>query len=210
MTRIAAVALIIAAVGLAWAASVILAVAPSGTARSVGSGRPAYVEDGKLEFPRGFRSWTFVGANLSPVYNPGLSESTDRERKRHDAEPIGSFHNIYINRESYDAYLEDGKFPDPTILVMEIFRSERKDAEGVLTSGEFEGKRIALEVAVKDSSRPGGGVPWAYYNFELGANGEPAKSASAFPDNACYECHLKHASKDNVWVQFYPALRDPE
>ena len=34
--------------------------------------------------------------------------------------------------------------------------------------------------------------------------------AKARPDADCFQCHLKHASKDNVWVQFYPTLRDPE
>lgn len=197
-------------VGMAWAVYVARAVAPPGDTPSIGSARPRYTNDGELKVPWGFRSWVFVGADLSPVYNPDVPESTDRERKRHEGKPAGAFHNIYINRESYDAYLEDGRFPDPTILVMEIFQAERKDAEGILKSGEFEGKRIALEAAVKDRNRPGGGVPWAYYSFELDANGKPAKSARAFPDRDCYDCHLKHASKDNVWVQFYPALRDPE
>ena len=31
--------------------------------------------------------------------------------------------------------------------------------------------------------------------------------ARAFPDKACYDCHLQHASDDLVWVQFYPTLR---
>jgi Cytochrome P460 len=174
-----------------------------------GSARPRYTNGGELEVPKGFRSWVFVGADLSPTYKPDQPEPTRREQDSHEAKPAGAFHNIYINRESYDAYLEDGRFPDPTVLVMELFQAESKDAKGILKSGEFEGKRIALEAAVKDSNRPGGGVPWAYYAFDLDANGKPAKSAKAFPDRSCYDCHLKHASKDNVWVQFYPALRDP-
>ena len=31
--------------------------------------------------------------------------------------------------------------------------------------------------------------------------------AAAFPDAACYDCHIKHADDDNVWVQFYPTLK---
>jgi hypothetical protein len=184
-------------------------VAPPAQPAHGGSARPRYTNGGELEVPKGFRSWVFVGADLSPVYKPDLPEPTPREQDRHEAKSAGDFHNIYINRESYDAYLENGRFPDPTVLVMELFQAERKDAKGILKSGEFEGKRIALEAAVKDSNRPGGGVPWAYYAFDLDANGKPAKSAKAFPDQSCYDCHLKHASKDNVWVQFYPALRDP-
>jgi len=183
---------------------------PSGPSTQNDPARPRYTSQGELELPSGFRSWIFVGADLSPVYKPDLPESTRRERQRHEGEPPGDFHNIYVDRESYDAYLKTREFPDPTILVMEVFRAERKDAKGILKSGQFEGQRIGLEAAVKDRNRPGGGVPWAYYAFELDAAGKPAKSAPAFPDQSCYACHLKHASKDNVWVQFYPALRDLE
>ena len=31
-------------------------------------------------------------------------------------------------------------------------------------------------------------------------------AAKASPDKDCYQCHRKHASDDNVWVQFYPTL----
>ena len=34
-----------------------------------------------------------------------------------------------------------------------------------------------------------------------------APAAKAFPNKACYDCHLEHADDDNVWVQFYPTLR---
>jgi hypothetical protein len=52
--------------------------------------------------------------------------------------------------------------------------------------------------------RPRPGTDWAYYDFD-----KPTKAtAAAFRDATCYDCHLKHADVDNVWVQFYPTLRD--
>src|SRR4051812_38004920 len=93
---------------------------------------------------------------------------------------------------------------------MEVFRAERKDPKGFLADGEFEGKRIGLEVAVKDKDQPCGGVPWAYYVFQEEGKPAPEKSAAAQEDKNCYQCHLDHASDDNVWVQFYPMLRDQE
>jgi hypothetical protein len=172
--------------------------------------RPEYNPKGELITPKGFRSWVFVGADLSPVYGADLKESTPRERARNEGKKPDTFHNIYINREAYRAFLETKTFPDPTILVMEVFQAESKDPKGILTSGEFENKRIGFEVAVKDKNRPGGGVPWAYYAFDFDSQGKPTKPAPAMPDAACYQCHLRHASVDNVWVQFYPGLRDPE
>lgn len=91
-------------------------------------------------------------------------------------------------------------------------KSHRKEPRNIVTRGQFEGNRIALEVAVKDSSRPDGSkTPWAYYDFtgKPGPSGRDVRDrAKAKPDGSCYDCHKKHADVDNVWVQFYPTLRD--
>jgi Cytochrome P460 len=174
--------------------------------------RPRYTADGKLEAPEGYHSWVFVGADLSPQYRADLEDSTPREQKReqdrHEDQRPGAFHNIYINREAYDEYVKTRKFPDPTILVMEVFRAAEKDDKGVLARGRFEAERIGLEAAVKDTKRPGGGKDWAYYDFDVRGKSQRVSPAAAFPDEMCYTCHLHHASVDNVWVQFYPVLRD--
>jgi hypothetical protein len=172
--------------------------------------RPKYTEKGLLEVPKRFRSWVFVGADLSPRYRSEAGETPRDKNATGQVKPDDSFHTVYINPESYDAFLKTGQFPDPTILVMEVFKAEERDRGGVLAAGQFQGKRIELAAAVKDRNRPGGGVPWAYYSFDLDKDSNPGKPSKAFQDANCYDCHLKHASKDNVWVQFYPALRDPE
>ena len=62
---------------------------------------------------------------------------------------------------------------------------------------------LSLSANVKNSRRPDGSkTDWAYYDFPAGQ-----LTAKAFLDKACYDCHLDHASDDNVWVQFYPVLR---
>ena len=63
---------------------------------------------------------------------------------------------------------------------------------------------------MKNSSRPDGKTtPWAYYNFtDQSDRSKVLASAAAFPDTACANCHQRHASTDNVWVQFYRTLRD--
>jgi hypothetical protein len=80
----------------------------------------------------------------------------------------------------------------------------------VLANGFFNGRRVGLEVAVKNTTRPDGKTtPWAYYNFtDQSDRAKVLASATAFPDAACANCHQRHASTDNVWVQFYPTLRD--
>jgi hypothetical protein len=169
---------------------------------------PKYTKDQEMILPSGYHTWVFVGADLGLKYASGLAEAA--QRTRHDDEEYGDFHNIYIDRVAYDHFLKTKTFPDPTVLVMEVFRAEKKDAGAILKAGQFQGKRISLEAAVKDSKRPGGGVPWAYYIFQAGEDAAPNRSAPAMPDAACYDCHKKHASTDNVWVQFYPMLRDSQ
>jgi hypothetical protein len=80
----------------------------------------------------------------------------------------------------------------------------------VLTAGFYNGKQIGLRVAVKNLNRPDGKTtPWAYYTLMNPFDSSPvmAASAPAHEDAECYDCHKAHASKDNVWVQFYPTLR---
>jgi hypothetical protein len=176
--------------------------------------RPSYTKEGELQLPSGYRTWVFVGADLSPEYKkeqpPGETRGTASAGTDRPDAKSNRLHNVYINREAYDSFLEKGEFPDPTMLVLEVFRAERKDPKGVLNDGLVETERVGLSVAVKDSHRPGGGVPWAYYTFDIRDDAKPLRPAAAHADKDCYACHLEHASKDNVWVQFYPALRDPE
>ena len=47
---------------------------------------------------------------------------------------------------------------------------------------------------------------WGYFNF-IGTGGKPLPQAKAFPRDACWSCHNQHATADNVFVQFYPVLR---
>jgi hypothetical protein len=167
---------------------------------------PAYTANGELLAPAGFETWVFVGSNLGLAYKPELPAMTALEGKRAD-QP--QFHNVYIDKEAYAHFLATGEFPDPTILVMEKFAAADKEPKGIVTSGVFNGNRVGVEVAVKNLSRPDGRTTaWAYYDLTDPSDSSKLRaSAPAFPDQICESCHRQHASKDNVWVQFYPTLR---
>jgi hypothetical protein len=166
---------------------------------------PQY-EGNLLRMPVGFETWVFVGSNLGMSYKRDLPATTPSEASRAD-KPL--FHNVYINPEAYASFIATGRFPEPTILVMEIFAAADKEPKGVLTQGVFNGERSGLEVAVKNSRRPDGSTtPWAYYDLTDPTDpSQVSASAPAFPDSRCESCHRQHASLDNVWVQFYPTLR---
>jgi Cytochrome P460 len=174
---------------------------------------PRYNAQGELLRPDGYRSWVFVGAALGLDYTQRNDASLVYPQKQDEKADVSRpFHNVYIDREAYEQYSRTGSFPDKTVLVLELFEARRKEPRNIVTQGQYEGNRIALEVAVKNLERPDGSkTPWAYYDFtgKPGPSGRGLReSAKAKPDASCAACHKKHADVDNVWVQFYPTLRD--
>lgn len=155
--------------------------------------QPAYT-DNQLVRPEGYREWVFVGSNLGMGYQEENSGATPREAR---------FHNIYIQPEAYRAYVATGKFPDKTMLVMEVVSAATQVS--INRQGKFGDRFLGVEVALKDETRFA--EKWAYFNF-IGPGGKPLERAKAFPKEACWSCHNQHAAVDNVFLQFYPVLRD--
>ena len=153
--------------------------------------QPRFEAGDKLVRPQGYREWMFVGSNLNMGYTDG---STPKESR---------FHNIYIQPEAYREYAATGKFPDKTVLVMEQIAAGTNAS--INKRGQFEDRPIGIEVALKDEKRFAG--KWAYFNF-IGSNGAALAEAKPFPKEACWNCHNQHAAVDNVFVQFYPVLRE--
>ena len=156
---------------------------------------PTYTEDGDLIRPDDYRTWVFVGASLGLSYSEGAAER----------EGPGAFTNVYIQPEAYRYFMETGKFPEGTMLPMDIYRPGSR--ESINQAGYFEKDFLGMEVAVKDSDRYEEG--WAYLSFRNRSGGLRA-SASAFPKDRCYDCHAEHAATDNVFTQFYPVLQRGE
>jgi hypothetical protein len=187
------------------ALALFLAVAFAQTALAQSPNLPKY-DGNKLLFPDGFRTWMFVGSNLGLVYKgepgPGAGKP--------------AFHNVYITPEGYAGFRQSKtSFPDPTILVIDIYSADKKEPHNILANGVYNGKQSGALVAVKNSARPPGPngekTIWAYYVFP--DISKPGASATAQPDVekgqiTCEECHIKNGLVDNVWVQFYPVLQD--
>ncbi|MBI1788347.1 MAG: cytochrome P460 family protein [Acidobacteria bacterium] len=153
--------------------------------------QPRFTADNQLIRPEGYREWMFVGSNLNMGYAEGPEPTESR------------FHNIYIQREAYRQFAASGRFPDKTILVMEVIAAGTNAS--INKRGQFEDRTLGIEVAMKDQQR----FPeqWAYFNF-IGKEGAPLAQAKAFPKEACWKCHNQHGAADNVFVQFYPVLRE--
>lgn len=151
---------------------------------------PQYDADGALHLPDDYLRWTFVGASLGLSYN---DEPPQRE----------SFNHTLMEPTAYDHFVRTGEFREGTMLVL-LVRNTEADAMPA-RHGRFAADVLAVELAVKDKERVEAG--WAYYDFRGGAN----LMTTAQPQpvgNRCYACHIDHAARDNVFLQFYPLLAD--
>lgn len=154
-----------------------------------GAAEPRFTVKNELLRPEGYREWVFIGATLGMSY----SETPPREQR---------FHNLYLNPEAYQQYKRTGRFPEKTILVMEVLSAGSQAS--INRQGSFEDRFLGLEAAVKDSAHIRDG--WGYFNFTRPGK-DPAPAAAALPKQACWDCHHQHGETDNVFTQFYPVLR---
>jgi len=148
---------------------------------------PRYGADGRLLRPAGVERWVLVGASLGQGYTDATEPGP------------GLFHRVYLEPSAYQHFVRTGEFRDGTMLALAI----RRAAERVPPSrrGWTEGELVAVELAVKDTGRFAGG--WAYFDF-----GREARAAAPLAPDRCAACHARHAARDNVFVQFYPQLRE--
>ncbi len=153
---------------------------------------PQFKDGNQLVRPEGYHEWVFVGSSLGMSY-----------QKEAGYEDQPEFHNVYISPDAYKVFRQTGTFPEGTIMILEVVASGGNAS--INEAGKFEDKIIGIEASVKDSKH----FPekWAYFNF-IGNKGEALAQAKPFPKNACWSCHTQHAEVDNVFVQFYPVLRE--
>jgi hypothetical protein len=152
----------------------------------------AYNADGQLIRPADYREWAFVTAGLGMTYGPAQPAT---------GQPA-FFDNVFVNRESYQAFKATGRWPDKTMFLLEIRRGLGNVS--INNGGQTQGEVVALESAVKDSARfPETG--WGYFTFGRGDALTPA--AAPLPATAsCYQCHRNNTAVENTFVQFYPTL----
>jgi Cytochrome P460 len=169
-----------------------------GAQQSPQTAAPVFEGKTTLQRPVNYREWVFVGSSL------GLSYAANPPAQGQTTGMGQMYHNVYIKPESYREFAKTGKFPEGTVLAMEMASADTKREPGL--QGSYEKEFVGLEVSVKDSSRFEGG--WAYFNFSDGMGSSYKAKAEPFPASAgCVSCHKQNAETDNVFTQFYPVLR---
>jgi Cytochrome P460 len=184
---------------------------------------PKY-DGNKLIFPDGFRTgWLFVGSNIglqykgegATVLKDGHPLTAPRQPQVKAPGPPVEFHNVYITPDGYAGFRTSKTvFPDGTVLVIDRYLAQKKEPHDILSAGSFDGDQYGALVAVKDSRRPEGSGPnktdWSYYVFSADEIAKPGaeEPVSDVSLSVCAACHKRNGLVDNVWVQFYPILRD--
>jgi len=151
-----------------------------------------FTKTGELLRPTDYREWVFVTSGLGMTYGPASPTPP--------ASPL--FDNVFVPREAYREFLKSGTWPEKTILILEVRRSEEKVS--INNGGRTQGELAAFEAAVKDRKRfPEDG--WGYFSFD--SKQGLLEKAAALPTTArCYTCHRNNSAVDNTFVQFYPTL----
>ena len=150
------------------------------------TGQPRYTADGQLTLPGDYREWVFLSSGLGMTYQPTPGRS----------EP--AFTNVFVSPSAYRSFLLTGKWPDKTMLVLEVRASATRGS--INQGGSYQSGLIGIEGEVKDSAKfPGNG--WAFFGFGKASTGKMLPRTQD-----CYSCHLEHGAVDNTFVQFYPVL----
>ncbi len=154
------------------------------------SAAPEYSSDSQLKFPENYREWVFLSSGLGMTYGP-LAVSSEQPAR---------FENVFVNPESYRAFMQTGHWPDKSTFILEVRSSESKAS--INKEGRFQTGIVGIEAEVKDNDK------WTFYDFPV-SSGKAAVNGKLFPGTAsCYTCHTKNTAVENTFVQFYPQLME--
>jgi hypothetical protein len=146
-----------------------------------------YLPDGKLEFPKDYRTWVFLSSGVDMSYS---KEAMAMAGDNH------AFDNVFVDRAGYDGFMKTGQWPEGTVFMLEIRRGETKGS--INTRGQFQSAVLGREAHVKDKKFKSG---WAFFGFTGDGPGREIPQTST-----CNKCHEDHAAVDTTFVQFYPTL----
>ena len=165
-----------------------------------------FTASGGVVRPTDYRGeWVYLTSGLGMSYAPEAQAEAAAAAAAGQTRPA-VFDNVFVNRQSYKAFMQTGRWPEGTMFILELRRGERHVS--IDTGGQTQSAIVGLEAAVKDTTRYASTGGWAY--FGLGGGRNPlVESAMPNPTTAsCYACHGEHTAVENTFVQFYPTLME--
>jgi hypothetical protein len=116
-------------------------------------------------------------------------------------------HDVYASPGTIAAYRKDGRFPDGSVLVKEVYDT----ATGSMTTGTVSHARTLkgwfVMVADSKNDHPGSklwgdGWGWSWFDAD-----NPVKTTSSDYKVDCQTCHIPAKATRWIYVQGYPALK---
>ena len=153
-----------------------------------------YTADNKMQKPENYREWIFLSSGLGMAYTP-LAEGAK-------ANPDPPFDNVFVNPEAWKSFQKTGKWPDKTVMVLELRRSSQKGS--ITKQGRFQQAPVAMEVHVKDEKKFAATRGWAFFEF----HGTATEAEMTPATKECYSCHQDHGTLDTTFAQFYPTVKE--
>jgi hypothetical protein len=153
---------------------------------------PQYDANKNLRLPADYRQWILVGQSLGLSYSEGGGGGHQM------------FNTTLMEPSAYRHFVETGQFREGTMLAL-ILQAIGTNALPA-RQGQFATDVHVIEMAVKDKGRVPEG--WAYYQFGGPMAGGYRSTATPQPKTSCYNCHVEHAARDNVFMQFYGLLNE--
>jgi|SRR5579862_2788440 len=148
---------------------------------------PEFKPDGQLVRPANYREWIYLSSGLGMTYSDSAANSDP------------NFDNVFVEPSAYRQFVQNGRWPDKTMFVLEVRKSVSKGS--INKGGRYQSDINAVEVEVKDVKRFGTDE-WGYFGF----NGSAATATRLGASAGCNACHSKNAAVENTFVQFYPTL----
>jgi hypothetical protein len=153
-----------------------------------------YTSDNKMQKPENYREWIFLSAGVGMAYTPAAEGAKEN--------PDPAFDNVFVNPEAWKAFRQTGKWPDKTVMVLEVRQSSQKGS--ITQRGRFQKAPIGVEVHVKDEKRFAATRGWAFFEF----HGAATEVAMTPAEKECYSCHQDHGTLDTTFAQFYPTVHE--
>jgi hypothetical protein len=175
-----------------FALTVVAIIAQGNKAAISGKSVPVVDSNGNLRVPANYRT------SYESLGSWAIAEDQGQGSKE--------LHLVYSSPGTIEAYRKDGRFPDGSVLVKEVFQTATK----TMTTGTVSHAQNLKGwfVMVKDSknSHPGNplwgdGWGWSWFDAD-----KPTKTTSTNYKTNCLGCHEPTRANDLVYVEGYPAL----
>jgi hypothetical protein len=159
---------------------------------AVSSGQPAVDSEGHLHVPDDYRrAYQLLGSWA-------IAADDGRGSKE--------LHVVYASPGAIDSYQKNGRFPDGTALVKEVFKTATTEmTTGTVSRADTLKGRFVM---VKDSTNHypgnplwGDGWGWSWFDAD-----NPTKTTSTDYRVNCKSCHVPARATDWIYVNGYPPL----